>query len=90
MAAPHPGAAFFMPKKPVDRIAQAIREACLAYPDTREDHPWGECAFKVKDKTFVFMGQGDAGLSFSVKLRACSKIWHGSGGPRLSYNIARR
>jgi predicted DNA-binding protein (MmcQ/YjbR family) len=56
-----------MPMK-TDRIAESIRKACLAYPETREDHPWGESAFKVKDKTFVFMGSGDAGLSFSVKL----------------------
>jgi predicted DNA-binding protein (MmcQ/YjbR family) len=51
------------------RIEKAIREACLAYPETREDHPWGESAFKVKDKTFVFMHAGDA-LSFSVKVEA--------------------
>jgi predicted DNA-binding protein (MmcQ/YjbR family) len=52
----------------VKSIAEGIRKACLAYPDTREDHPWGESAFKVKDKTFVFMGSGEKGLSFSVKL----------------------
>jgi predicted DNA-binding protein (MmcQ/YjbR family) len=51
-----------------DRISAAIRKTCLAYPETREDHPWGESAFKVKDKTFVFMGEGEDGLSFSVKL----------------------
>jgi predicted DNA-binding protein (MmcQ/YjbR family) len=57
-----------MTTKSEDRIADAIRAACLAYPDTREDHPWGESAFKVKDKTFVFMGRGEQRLSFSVKL----------------------
>ena len=50
------------------RIGEAIRKRALAYPMTREDHPWGESAFKVKDKTFVFMGEGEQGLSFSVKL----------------------
>ena len=50
------------------RIAEAIRKRALAYPETREDHPWGESAFKVKDKTFIFMGEGEKGLSFSVKL----------------------
>jgi predicted DNA-binding protein (MmcQ/YjbR family) len=50
------------------RVAQAIRKRALAYPQTREDHPWGESAFKVKDKTFIFMGEGEKGLSFSVKL----------------------
>ena len=41
-----------------------LREAALAYPETREDHPWGEVAIKVKGKVFLFMG--DRG--FSVKL----------------------
>jgi predicted DNA-binding protein (MmcQ/YjbR family) len=68
MAAPVTGAAFPMATRSGQRIAEAIREACLSYPDTREDHPWGESAFKVKGKTFVFMGQGEAGVSFSVKL----------------------
>ena len=27
----------------------SLRKAALAYPETREDHPWGESAFKVKD-----------------------------------------
>ena len=50
------------------RIAEAIRKHAMSYPLTREDHPWGESAFKVKDKTFVFMGEGEKGLSVSVKL----------------------
>jgi predicted DNA-binding protein (MmcQ/YjbR family) len=57
-----------MPTKKGSRIAESIRKRALSYPETVEDHPWGESAFKVKGKTFVFMGQGDAGLSFSVKL----------------------
>jgi predicted DNA-binding protein (MmcQ/YjbR family) len=50
------------------RIAEAIRQKALSYPETNEDHPWGESAFKVKGKTFVFMGEGEAGMSFSIKL----------------------
>jgi predicted DNA-binding protein (MmcQ/YjbR family) len=57
-----------MSMKKGSRIAEAIRTKALSYPETGEDHPWGESAFKVKGKTFVFMGQGDAGVSFSVKL----------------------
>ena len=42
----------------------AVRKAALAYPETHEDHPWGEIAIKVKGKVFVFMGSD----GFSVKL----------------------
>jgi len=54
----------------VSRIGEAIRKRALSYTDTREDHPWGESAFKVEGKTFVFMHDGDKGVSFSVKLPA--------------------
>jgi predicted DNA-binding protein (MmcQ/YjbR family) len=47
---------------------EAIRKAALAYPETHEDHPWGEIAIKVKGKVFIFMGDGDDGFGFSVKL----------------------
>ena len=39
----------------------------LSYPETREDHPWGETAIKVKGKVFLFLGR-DGKISFSVKL----------------------
>jgi predicted DNA-binding protein (MmcQ/YjbR family) len=55
-------------KKKASRVGAAIRKHALSYPQTREDFPWGESAFKVKDKTFVFMSDGDEGPSFSVKL----------------------
>ena len=54
--------------KKASRIGQAIRKHALAYPDTTEEFPWGESAFKVKGKTFVFMRDDDSGLSFSVKV----------------------
>jgi predicted DNA-binding protein (MmcQ/YjbR family) len=57
-------------KKKASRIAEAIRKRAMSYPDTREDFPWGESAFKVKGKTFVFMSDGADGVSFSVKLPA--------------------
>jgi len=56
------------PNAQVKKAADAIRRFCLAYPHAHEDMPWGHSAFKVKGKTFVFMGAGDAGLSVSVKL----------------------
>jgi predicted DNA-binding protein (MmcQ/YjbR family) len=54
--------------KKSSRIGQAIRKRALAYPETHEDFPWGESAFKVKGKTFVFMSDGEKGVSFSTKL----------------------
>jgi predicted DNA-binding protein (MmcQ/YjbR family) len=55
--------------KAKSKAMDAIRKAALAYPETREDHPWGEIAIKVKDKVFVFMGYGEDGsYGFSVKL----------------------
>jgi hypothetical protein len=39
----------------------------LAYPEATEDFPWGERAFKVRGKAFVFLSVSD-GLSFSMKL----------------------
>jgi len=51
-------------KKAFDRL----RAFALAYPETREDHPWGESAIKVKGKTFVFMGVDKTRLGLSVKL----------------------
>ena len=52
----------------MSRIGEAIRKRALAYPETAETHPWGECAFKVKGKTFIFMRDDENELSFSVKL----------------------
>jgi predicted DNA-binding protein (MmcQ/YjbR family) len=57
-----------MAKKKASRLAEAIRKRALSYPEAHEDFPWGESAFKVKGKTFVFMSDGEEGMSFSVKL----------------------
>ena len=57
-------------RKKASRIGDSIRRKALSYPLTHEDFPWGESAFKVKGKTFVFMSDGDDGVSFSVKLPA--------------------
>ena len=52
------------------RIGEKLRERAMSYPHVVEDHPWGESAFKVNGKTFVFMHDGKDGVSFSVKLSA--------------------
>lgn len=57
-----------MAAKKGSRIGQAIRKQALGYPETAEEFPWGESAFKVKGKTFIFMRDDDTGVSFSVKV----------------------
>jgi predicted DNA-binding protein (MmcQ/YjbR family) len=54
----------------MSRIGEVIRKHCLSYPETAESFPWGESAFKVKGKTFVFMRDDEKGVNFSVKLAA--------------------
>ena len=56
------------PDKKLASIAKRLRDSALGLPETTEAFPWGESAFKVKGKTFVFMRLNGDGLSFSVKL----------------------
>jgi predicted DNA-binding protein (MmcQ/YjbR family) len=46
----------------------ALRKRALSYPEAYEDFPWGEHAFKVKKKVFLFMRYDATLLSLSVKL----------------------
>jgi predicted DNA-binding protein (MmcQ/YjbR family) len=62
-----------MPKQNLATIARKLRSHALAYPATTEGFPWGESAFKVKGKTFVFMRADPNDLSFSVKLSKSRK-----------------
>jgi predicted DNA-binding protein (MmcQ/YjbR family) len=57
-------------KPPADlaRAEQAIVKLAAAYPEVREDRPWGHRAFKIRNKTFLFLGADADGLSLSVKL----------------------
>src|SRR3954468_21267263 len=57
-----------MPEQKSAAIARKLRTHALSYPATTEAFPWGESAFKVKGKTFVFMRADPDDLSFSVKL----------------------
>ncbi|HUJ47312.1 MAG TPA: MmcQ/YjbR family DNA-binding protein [Rhizomicrobium sp.] len=45
-----------------------LRKFALGFPETHEDHPWGDTLIKVRGKTFVFMGESDGGFGLSVKL----------------------
>jgi predicted DNA-binding protein (MmcQ/YjbR family) len=57
-----------MAAKKLSRAGNLVRDRALSYPQTKETFPWGEHAFKVKDKTFVFMRDDDKDACFSVKL----------------------
>jgi predicted DNA-binding protein (MmcQ/YjbR family) len=46
----------------------ALRKQALSFPETREDHPWGHTAIKVRGKAFIFMSREEGGLSLSLKL----------------------
>lgn len=50
--------------------ARTLRVAALLYPETVEDFPWGERAFKVGGKkVFLFLSNAeDGGFSCSMKL----------------------
>jgi len=52
------------PIRPFDRL----KAFGLAYPEAREDHPWGETVIKVRRKIFVFLGEDEGALHLSVKL----------------------
>jgi predicted DNA-binding protein (MmcQ/YjbR family) len=52
----------------IPAIAKALKAHAMSYPEATEEFPWGESAFKVKGKTFVFMRVEANEISFSVKL----------------------
>jgi len=56
------------------RAAAALRDAALAYPETREDFPWGEQALKVRGKVFLFMSLGAQSLGLSFKLPSSHSV----------------
>lgn len=45
-----------------------LRAHAMSFPGAYEDHPWGESAFKVKGKVFLFVYVHAEGLNASVKL----------------------
>jgi predicted DNA-binding protein (MmcQ/YjbR family) len=48
-------------------FAAEMRDFALALPEATEEFPWGERAFKVAKKAFVFL-RAENEISFSVKL----------------------
>jgi len=62
----------------VAALEARLRAAALAYPEAVEDHPWGESAFKVRGKVFLFLHHGDDEISCSMKLpvsREFALVW---------------
>ena len=57
-----------MKKAPKSRDGAALRAYALAFPEAREDFPWGERVVKVKDKVFVFLGRDGEDVGVTVKL----------------------
>lgn len=45
-----------------------LRAFALSFPESYEDFPWGESAFKVKGKVFLFLYVHADGIKLSVKL----------------------
>jgi len=50
------------------KAGAALRKIALGFPEVQEDFPWGERAFKVKKKVFLFMHFDAEHLALSVKL----------------------
>lgn len=57
-----------MKNSPSQATAAELRAYALSFPGATEEFPWGESAFKVKGKVFVFMRASEEGLSMSMKL----------------------
>lgn len=54
--------------KTSESIRNFLRVLALSYPDVVEEFPWGDRAFKVRKKVFLFMGEEPSAVTFSVKL----------------------
>ncbi|HYK42050.1 MAG TPA: MmcQ/YjbR family DNA-binding protein [Thermoanaerobaculia bacterium] len=56
------------PRKNPPPLEKELRRIAMSYPEVREEFPWGERAFKVAKKVFVFLGSDETDVSMSVKL----------------------
>jgi predicted DNA-binding protein (MmcQ/YjbR family) len=56
------------PRKNPPPLEKELRRIAMTYPEVREEFPWGERAFKVAKKVFVFLGSDGTDVSMSVKL----------------------
>jgi len=56
------------PSKQQTRAQDALRTYALGFPEAYEEFPWGERAFKVNKKVFLFMSWFEDILRLTVKL----------------------
>lgn len=64
-----------MPSHRPSPAEAALRKHALAYPEAKEDFPWGERVVKVRGKVFVFLGRPEgAALGLSVKLPGSASL----------------
>lgn len=52
----------------LDLLASQLGAFAQALPEATLDHPWGESAYKVRKKVFLFANRLEGALSFTVKL----------------------
>ena len=52
---------------------EVLRQFALKFPEATEDHPWGESAFKVRGKVFLFLSLHDGKLRATTKLPASGR-----------------
>src|SRR2546423_8513884 len=52
----------------LEKIAEELFQAALAYPEAYEERPWGERVCKVNKKIFFFVGARGQELGLSAKL----------------------
>lgn len=59
-----------MPSSSLAAVRARLLKVALAYPEAREEHPWGEQVIKVRGKIFVFVGVPEDGsrLTITAKL----------------------
>jgi predicted DNA-binding protein (MmcQ/YjbR family) len=62
------------PRRNPSALEKALRKHALSFPEAYEEFPWGERAFKVRKKVFVFLGADRQALSMSVKLPESSEM----------------
>lgn len=50
----------------MNALTRTLRAHALRYPETREDFPWeGDRVIKVRNKIFVFLGDGGIGVKLT-------------------------
>src|SRR3954454_19772242 len=62
-----------MMARSLTQMVTVFRGCAMGYPDAIEDHPWGESAFKVNKKVFLFMSLHECVLRLTTKLPKSGK-----------------